>query len=285
MKLFRYGGNRLGALRNGDYCDVSAALDVLPQVSWPVPQGDLLYAHFDDVVAKVADLLPEAPLLDSSSVALQSPVANPTKIIGAPVNYLKHQDESIADAGINFGSDVKTIDTYGLFLKANSSLVGPGEGVALRFVDRRNDHEAELAVVIGKRGDRISADRAFDHVAGYTMGLDMVVRGPEDRSLRKSIDTYSVVGPWLVTKDEIADPDNLDFELRVNGDLRQKSNTRFLIFGIAKLIEYASSFYTLYPGDIIMTGTPEGVAPVEPGDTITMTLEGVGEMTVAIRAA
>ena len=172
-----------------------------------------------------------------------------------------------------------------MFLKSSSALVGAGEGVALRFTDRRNDHEAELAVVIGKTCDRVSRADAMKYVAGYSIALDMTVRGTEDRSLRKSLDTYAVLGPWLVTADEIKDPGNLDFSIHVNEELRQKANTRDLIFDIPKLIEYASSFYALHPGDIIMTGTPEGVGPVKAGDVMHVEFQEIGKMDVKVRAA
>lgn len=285
MRLCRFDDDRLGLVSGDEVEDVTEALDVLPAARWPVPRGDLLIAHFDAVTARVAELAGRGRRRPVADVVLKSPVANPTKIIAAPVNYQKHLDESRADAGIHFGSEVKTIDHYGVFLKASSALVGPGEGIALRFTDRRNDHEAEMAVVIGRECRNVRRADALDFVAGYAMGLDMTVRGTEDRSLRKSIDSYAVLGPWLVTRDEIVDPGALGFELHVNGDLRQKSNTGLLIFDVPRLIEYASSFYTLYPGDIVMTGTPEGVGPVRPGDTITMTLDGVGAMTVGVRAA
>ena len=157
--------------------------------------------------------------------------------------------------------------------------------MALRFLDRRNDHEAELAVIIGRKGSNISRQAALDHVAGYAIGLDMTVRGPELPSFRKSIDTYAVLGPWMVTADEIADPDALDFELKLNGATKQKSNTRHLDYDVRRLIEYASAYYTLYPGDIIMTGTPAGVGPVQPGDVMQVSMQGIGEMEVKVRAA
>jgi 2-keto-4-pentenoate hydratase/2-oxohepta-3-ene-1,7-dioic acid hydratase in catechol pathway len=131
----------------------------------------------------------------------------------------------------------------------------------------------------------VSRDEALGHIAAYCIGLDMTVRGPEDRSLRKSVDSYTVLGPWMVTADEIADPANLDLSLTVNGEARQSSNTRELIFDIPKLISWASSFYTLMPGDVLLTGTPEGVGPVVPGDVIEATVEGIGAMKVAVRAA
>ena len=139
--------------------------------------------------------------------------------------------------------------------------------------------------MIGKRASRVARADALDYVAGYCIGLDITIRGPEERSLRKSVDSYSVLGPWLVTADEIPNPGALDLRLSVNGEIRQQSNTADLILGVPELVEYASSFYTLYPGDVIFTGTPEGVGPIQPGDTITACIERIGTMQVAVRAA
>ncbi|HKO09074.1 MAG TPA: fumarylacetoacetate hydrolase family protein [Alphaproteobacteria bacterium] len=285
MRLCRFDDDRLGLVKRDHVLDVSAALEVLPRLSYPLPPGDLLIAHLGAVMARVRALEPKAVRKPLASCALLSPVANPPRIIAAPVNYLKHQAESVTDQGISFGREVKTIAEYGLFLKSPTSLVGPSQGVALRFPDRRNDHEVELAVVIGKGGDRIPCGAAIDHIAGYAIGLDMTVRGTEDRSQRKSIDSYSVLGPWLVTKDEIADPGDLELSIAVGGQVRQRSSTRFLIFDVPRLIEYASAYYALHPGDVIMTGTPEGVAPVKPGDVMHCEIAGIGAMDVAVRAA
>jgi 2,4-didehydro-3-deoxy-L-rhamnonate hydrolase len=284
MRLCRYDDDRIGLIREDQLFDSTAALAQLPSLNWPVPLGDHLIANLDAMRPALEAAADESAPVSIDSVALKSPVANPGKIIGAPVNYHKHHEEAVADSEINLGREIKTIDTYGLFMKANSSLVGPSEGVALHFTDRRNDHEVELAMVIGKGGADISRAEAMDHVAAYAIGLDMTVRGTEDRSLRKGVDTYSVLGPWLVTADEIANPDALDLEILVNKEMRQKSNTANLIFDCAKLIEYASAFMTLYPGDIIMTGTPEGVGPVVPGDTMQARIEGIGSMSVPVRA-
>jgi len=284
MKICRYDDDRVGIVE-GDYLvDVTEALSALPGMRWPVPPGDQLIANleaFSQAVERINKPI-RRPL---SEVRLRSPVPNPTKIIGAPVNYSKHLDESRADQGIHFDRDIKTIDYYGLFLKATTSMIGPSEQIALRFTDRRNDHEVELVAVIGKTADRVSREDALEYVAGYTVGLDMTVRGTEARSFRKSIDTYTVIGPWLVTADEIGDPGTLDLELAVNGERRQQSNTRYLIYDVPRLIEYASSFYTLYPGDMIMTGTPEGVGPVRAGDAIVATVSGIGSIEIGVREA
>lgn len=283
MKLCRFDQNRLGIVEGDTVADVSSALDVIPAARYPLPQGDPLLLHFSAVRAAVAELLPMAPRRPLASVRLLSPVANPPRIIAAPVNYRKHQAEAIADGGVHFDKDVKTIETYGLFLKSSTALVGPSAGVSLDFPERRNDHEIELVVVIGREGRRIERTRALEHVAGYAIGLDMTLRGPEDRSLRKSPDSFAVLGPWITTSDEVGDPGNLGLSLHLNGEPRQRASTRDLIFGVERLIEYASSFYRLFPGDLLYTGTPEGVGPVSPGDVLACAIDRLGTMTVAVR--
>lgn len=285
MRFCRFDDNRLGVVDGDSVRDVTAALDLLPPVRWPLPPGDQFMLHFNTLRPEMERLARDAPGTPLKDVVLKSPIANPGKIIAAPVNYQLHLDESRADTGINFGSQVKTIGEYGVFLKAGSSLVGPGEGVVADWADRRTDHEVELAFVIGKQGFRIPEAEAMDHVAGYTIGLDMTIRGTEDRSFRKSLDTFTVLGPWVVSADEISTPGNLDFLLTVNDELRQKSNTSMLIFDIPKLIAYASKAYTLHPGDVVLTGTPEGVAPVVPGDRIDAWIEEIGSMRVMVRGA
>jgi len=285
MKICRFDNDRLGLVSGDELRDVSAVLAALPAVRWPLPPGDLLISNLDKLTAKLEALAETAPAKRLCNVTLRSPVANPGKIIGAPINYTSHIAESKAQDGIISPRKISHISDWGLFLKATSSLVGAGDGVALRFLDARNDHEVELAVIIGRQCTGISSAEALDHVAGYAIGLDMTTRGTELQSFRKSADSYAVLGPWLVTADEISDPDNLDLRISVNGELRQNSNTRELVYGVRKLIEYASERYTLLPGDIIMTGTPDGVGPVEPGDIMIAEIEKIGTIEVAVRAA
>src|SRR5258705_6228681 len=284
MKLCRYDNNRLGIVEGDEVLDVSKALAVIPRPDWPIAQGDPLIANFKRVVAAAKKLAPRAKKKPLAKVRLRSPVANPGKIIGAPINYDDHIAESVKDPGIAHGRTniQRGIGEWGLFLKANSSLIGFGEEIRLRLPEWRNDHEVELALVIGKEGNKIPRDKALEHVCAYAIGLDMTVRGPELQCFRKSIDTYSVLGPWLVTADEIGDPNELDLSIEVNGELRQSSNTKYLVYDVERLIEFGSSMYTLYPGDIIMTGTPAGVSPVKPGDTLHAYVEGVGEADIRI---
>jgi 2-keto-4-pentenoate hydratase/2-oxohepta-3-ene-1,7-dioic acid hydratase in catechol pathway len=286
MRLCRFDDHRLGVVDGQTVRDVTAALDVLPGQRYPLPTHDLLIEHLDRVVERVRVLAPTARVLPLADLTLLSPVANPGKIIAAPVNYEKLLTEVRGTPelhGQNPGT-VLTIHSAGLFLKATSSLVGAGHGVVIRRVDRRTDHEVELVVVIGRRASRVSGREAMAAVAGYAIGLDISIRGSEDRSFRKSPDTYSVLGPCLVTADEVPDPGSLDLEITVNGEVRQRSNTRHMTLKVADLVEMASAMYTLHPGDLIFTGTPEGVSPILAGDRIVATISEIGTMAVAVQA-
>jgi 2-keto-4-pentenoate hydratase/2-oxohepta-3-ene-1,7-dioic acid hydratase in catechol pathway len=286
MRVCRFDEGRLGLVQGDIIKDVTAALDVLPQARYPFPQHDVLIANLDAVAERVRSIAGDAPALAVDRVTLLSPVANPGKIIAAPVNYQKHLDEVRDNPQLHASTPghTFTIHSAGLFLKATSSLVGPGQGIVVRCAKRRTDHEVELAVVIGRTASRVKRDEALDYVAGYSIGLDISIRGSEDRSFRKSPDSYSVLGPWLVTADEIPDPGSLDLQITVNGQIRQQSNTKFMILGVAELIEMASNFYTLQPGDLLFTGTPDGVSPIEAGDHLVASIDRIGTMSVATRA-
>jgi len=285
MRICRFNEGRLGVVKESQVHDVTDVLRHLPPLSWPIPPGDHFFNHFEALYSRIQEMSDASPGIPLSSVKLLSPVANPGKIIGAPVNYQLHLDESRADSQINFGTQVNTIADYGVFLKASSSMIGAGQAVIADWSDRRIDHEIELALVIGKQGFRIAEEQALSYVAGYMIGLDMTIRGTEDRSFRKSLDTFTVLGPYIVTPEEIANPHNLAMKLKVNEQIRQEANTSQLIWNVQKLIAYASQAYTLYPGDVVMTGTPEGVAPVLPGDTMRAWIDNIGEMTVAVAGA
>jgi len=285
MLICRFNMQCLGVVADEVVYDVTRALEILPRVDWPLPAGDMMIGNIAKIRDRIADILPGATGVPVRSVSLHSPVANPPKIVGAPVNYREHVAEAERDKETFFQHQLVRIQEIGLFLKSSTSVSGPAEGISLRRLDRRTDHEVELAVIIGKIADRVKHEDALSYVAGYTIGLDMTCRGREERSLRKSIDSYSVLGPWMATADEIPNPDSLDLELSVNGQLRQKANTGDLIMDVSDLIAFASSFYTLYPGDVIMTGTPAGVGPVMPGDVIMARIERIGQMDVVVKAA
>jgi 2,4-didehydro-3-deoxy-L-rhamnonate hydrolase len=284
MKLCRYDDDRLGVVRGDLVHDVTPAQTEIRAAAPYAMKGDAVIAALPQWRARIEEMAAKAPGRPVSAVKLLSPVARPSKLVAAPTNYKAHIEEMAARAASANIKPSPAIGTAGLFLKANSSLIGPSEGVAIRFPERRNEHEVELAIIFGKRGSDIARAHALEYVAGYCIGLDMTARGPEDRSFRKSIDTYSVLGPWMVTADEIADPDNVPLEIAVNGELKQRSNTSQLIYDCRKLIEWGSTFYTFYPGDVLFTGTPEGVSPVKPGDEMRARIAPIGEMSVPVRA-
>lgn len=282
MKLVRFNRERIGLLVQGGVRDITNHFDLVAR--WPLPPGDMVIRQLAEVLPRLSAPDAAAPLLPLDGIELDSPVANPGKIIGAPVNYKEHIDEANSDAEINQGRVYTTLEAYGLFIKANSSLAGPSTPLRLTFPDRRSDHEVELVAVIGKEVRDVPEADALSVVAGYTIGLDISLRGKEVPSYRKSPDGYGIIGPWLVTPDEIPDPDNLDLSLSVNGETRQTACTRQLILNVAQVIAYASRVYTLYPGDIIMTGTPAGVGPVSAGDTIRASVKGLGELEIGVTA-
>ncbi len=289
MKICRYDDDRMGVVRGDMVHDVTEAQAEIRKSAPYAMKGDAVVAalpQWRERIERMADKAAGKPI---ASVKLLPPVARPTKLTCAPTNYQAHIEE-MAKAAAQPGTQIvksqsSKILEAGMFLKANSALVGPSEGIPLRFPDRRNDHEVELVMVIGKAGSDIPQAKALDYVAGYCLGLDMTVRGREDRSFRKSVDGYAVLGPWMVTADEISDPDAVPISLTVNGEVRQNSNTSQLIYNCRRLIEFASEFYTLYPGDLVYTGTPDGVSPVKPGDVIICrSAPALGELTIRVRA-
>ncbi|MPY56178.1 fumarylacetoacetate hydrolase family protein [Streptomyces spongiae] len=273
MRFAVFDGNRLGVLDPGDR---NGLVDVTDLVPGPCGPGGPLQRLIEEGRVVGRDDLAGRPRRPLSDVVLDAPLPRPGKVVGAPVNYRDHQAEmreehSIADLGV--------------FLKASSSVVGPDGVVELPYSDVRTDQEGELVVVIGRRGRHIPAGRAIGHVFGYTCGLDMTVRSTEDRSARKSFDTFSPLGPYVVTTDEIDDPGRLDLTCRVGGSVRQHTSTAALIFGVPELVAYTSSVMTLHPGDVIFTGTPAGVGPVSDGDRVEVDIEGVGLLAVTVSAA
>lgn len=291
MKICRFDDNRLGLIDGAEVIDVTEVLDHLPELRWPLPFGDPLIANLQSLAPHIRDAASRGARLSLSSVQLRSPVATPSKIIAAPGNYRKHVEIDTLDPGVDHGFHRATmigverpVDSHGLFLKACSSLVGPADGVTLGWPDseRRVDHEVEIAVVIGRKAWRVSREEALDYVAGYAIGVDFTVRGTEDRSFRKSAESFALLGPWLTTADEIPDPTDISFWLSVDGEARQSSSTREITVDLAELIEIASRVYVLHPGDIIMTGTPEGVGPLRVGQTVKAGAAGIGEMEIAV---
>jgi 2-keto-4-pentenoate hydratase/2-oxohepta-3-ene-1,7-dioic acid hydratase in catechol pathway len=279
MKICRFDEGRIGIVQDDRVFDVTA---VPAEQGMPPPSPTMV----PEILPALARLTQTAIELRRSytlrAVRLRSPIARPGKIVAAPANYRAHVQEMVA-SGLAHGHKLR-IDEAGLFLKASSSVVGPSEGVAIRFPQRRTDHEVELVAVIGRRCTELQVEDALECVAGYCLGLDITLRGPEDRSFRKSIDSYTVIGPWITTSDEITDPNAIELRLKCNGELRQSAVTSDMIYSVRKLLAFASTFYTLEPGDLLFTGTPSGVGPIHPGDELVVEGQGLGRMIVNVRS-
>ena len=284
MRICRFNGERIGLVHDDDIFDITetcAQAGLAPPIR---PVGDPLIIRLPEIIKGIATL--ELNSLDCFKVAdvrLECPVRFPTKLVGAGSNYTRHREEMT----IGKPTSHKGYDLYsdGVFLKANSSLAGPADGISIQFPNRDTHHEVELVAVIGTAAKDVAPQDALKHVAAYAVGLDITMRGKEERSLRKSFDTYSVLGPWLVTADEILDPEDIELSLAVNGAQRQKDSTKNMVVDTATIIAFASKFYTLLPGDLIWTGTPSGVGALKHGDLVTAGADRIGMMNVNVRLA
>jgi 2-keto-4-pentenoate hydratase/2-oxohepta-3-ene-1,7-dioic acid hydratase in catechol pathway len=262
--------DRLGVVEGDKVYDVSEALEMIEPLRWPVPMGDRMIANLDRLRPRMEALIKGgAPSYPLSDVKLQSPVANPSKFFCGAGNWPEHKAQM---------GDM-TMKTMGYLYKTTNALAGPSDDCELFAPGRVTVHEAELAIIIGKQGRQITRENALKHVAGYAIGLDMTMQGPENFSHNKCYDGYGIIGPWMVTTDEIPDPSVLSFRFYVNGEMRQQDKIDRLVFDVPELIVFASSIATLYPGDIIMTGTPIGVSPVVPGDVMYTEFDIIGTMT------
>ncbi|MFS0673374.1 fumarylacetoacetate hydrolase family protein [Ornithinibacillus sp. 179-J 7C1 HS] len=221
---------------------------------------------------------------DREAVYLGTPIPEPSKIICVGKNYVEH--------ALEMQSDVP--DYPVLFAKFANALIGPEDAIEKTAFTDKLDYEVELTVVIGKEATKVKKEDAFHYIAGYTIGNDISARDLQKRTPQwlqgKTIDNSTPIGPWVVTHDEVGDPGKLDVSCYVNGEKRQASNTEKLIFDIPYLIEFISSLITLNPGDIIMTGTPDGVAfgmesPkfLQDGDMVTLEIERIGRMENVVR--
>ena len=289
MKICRYDDDRMGVVRGDLVHDVTEAQTEIRKAMPYAMMGDAVVAALPQWRERIERMADKAPRKAdrAGEVAAAGGAADQAHLRAdqLPGAYRRDEQGGAAAWLADRPHQSPNILEAGMFLKANSALVGPSEGIPMRFPDRRNDHEIELVMVIGKTGSDIPQSKALDYVACYALGLDMTVRGREDRSFRKSVDGYAVLGPWMVTADEVPDPDNVPISLTVNGETKQNSNTSQLIYNCRRLIEFASEFYTLYPGDLVYTGTPDGVGPVKPGDVIVCRSAPVlGELKIAVRA-
>lgn len=286
MKLAVFDDYRIGVVQGEFLRDVTRVVpDVLRELRVHV---NWLIAHWDALLPELAAQAEKAAPIPLSAVKLLPPSPGARHVFAAPVNYRKHIGELGARQVTTSGRSARE---QGFFLKAPASLSGAGSDIVLpRGSRRRFDHESELAVVIGRPGRNVRRADAMRHVFGYACLIDLTMRiepgvAAEERSMRKSFETFTPLGPYVVTADEVPNPQALANRLWVNDELRQDASTGDMIVDIAEFIELVSSVLPLSPGDVLATGTPSGVGPLAPGDRVRIAIERVGEMTLRVREA
>jgi 2-keto-4-pentenoate hydratase/2-oxohepta-3-ene-1,7-dioic acid hydratase in catechol pathway len=285
VKLAVYDDYRVGVVEAGSVFDVTAAVPGA-SAQWPPVFMNTLIADWSEAQARIVAAQRAARPVPLTSVSLLAPNPCPIHVIAAPANYRKH----IAEMGaLSVTPKGRTAREQGFFLKASASITGAGRGIEIpKGSHRRYDHESELAVVIGRETRNVTRAEALAAVFGYSCLVDVTMRiepdgRAEERVMRKSLETFTPLGPWIVTADELGDPSHLRNQLFVNGECRQDAVTSDLIVDIPDLISFISSVVTLHPGDVIATGTPSGIGPIVAGDEVTIRIERVGEMRLKVR--
>jgi 2-keto-4-pentenoate hydratase/2-oxohepta-3-ene-1,7-dioic acid hydratase in catechol pathway len=240
-------------------------------LSWGVVEGDAVAAIDGHPFASIRFGGSRWPLAD---VRLLSPVL-PSKVVAVGRNYADHAAE--------LGNEVPS--TPLIFMKPSTSVIGTGDVIRLPASSQQVEHEAELAVVIGIPAKDVEPDKAMDHVLGYTAANDVTARDQQRAdgqfTRAKGYDSFCPIGPWIET---VLDPSDLRVTATVNGQIRQDGRTSQLVHGIPELIAFVSQVMTLLPGDVILTGTPAGVGPLQDGDSVSVEIEGIGTLTNAVRA-
>lgn len=265
---------RIGIVDGDRLCDLAAAAPSLPQTMITFLRAG------DAAMEEARQVLATRPRwIDLAKVRLEAPVPHPGKVLAIGLNYADHVKEG--------GRPVPEHQIW--FAKQATCIVGPGAAIEIPVVSDKIDYEAELCVVIGKRCRNVPRSRAMEVIAGYMCGNDVSVRDWQARTptmmMGKGFDTHGPTGPWIVTRDEIPDPQSLSISCTVNGTVLQKASTAEMIFNVAAQIEHLTAAFTLEPGDVIFTGTPAGVGtyrnpPVrlKAGDTVVVDIEKVGRL-------
>lgn len=284
MRLVSFDDYRVGVQEGDLVHDVTAVLPDLPEELWP-QRFNVLIEKWNGLERAVRDLVAEGHGVPLETVTLLTPNPSPRQVFALPANFRQHIGE-LADRAVTKGG--RSAREQGFFVLAPGSLGGPQDDVLLPHgSERRFDHEVELAVFIAKSARDIPRDAAMEYVFGYSVLLDATMRiekgiAEEERSMRKSFAGFTPVGPAVITADEINDVDILTSTLRVNGETRQAAPLSEMIVGIGEAIELISSVVELKPGDIVAMGTPSGVGPIEPGDAVTLDIERVGTLELAV---
>jgi 2-keto-4-pentenoate hydratase/2-oxohepta-3-ene-1,7-dioic acid hydratase in catechol pathway len=293
MKICHYNANEAGAVAGDQVYPIGEALAQAGHVRSGYTMLEVIQALAAQPAAMrcAQDALRKGPRAPLGSVKLLAPILNPPSVWAAASNYRDHQAEMREKMGSYDRSDFGKDDLMAeFFLKPSSSIIGPGGAVILPKISKDVDFECELCAVIGKTARRVTEDEALDYVFGYTICWDFSQRDPwgrgrnNTRNIRKGFDTFTGLGPWIVTRDEIEDPQNLAIRVEQNGKLEMSAHTGDMICGLRDHIRFLSSALTLRPGDLITTGTPAGVRKLKDGDRLKGSIEKIGEMEIGVRA-
>lgn len=275
MKLMHFNDFRLGVLTDAGVVDVTDLIADIPHTN-PGDRMSGLIERFDDYRGKLETAAAAGPAIPIADVRIRPPTPRPGNIACMAVNYMEN-------------GTLPKAPPPNAFHKAANAIIGNGDTMVLPDAPATIfEGEAELALVIGKRACRVPAEKAFEHIFGYMNFIDGSARGlPPERNVffqAKSRDTFAPIGPYLVTADEVADPQNLDVKLWVNGDCKQDFNTSDMAHKIPKIIEWVSAIHTLEPGDIVATGTNHrGLSSFQDGDTVELEVQGMGRLTINVQ--
>jgi 2-keto-4-pentenoate hydratase/2-oxohepta-3-ene-1,7-dioic acid hydratase in catechol pathway len=291
VKVCHYNEHEAGAVVDGRVYPIGAALVGAGHLRKGYTMQEVIAVLPESAAMNCAREAMKGRSLPLASVKLRAPIENPPSLWAAAANYKDHQAEMRAASG---GPDRAQLGADDLmaefFLKPTSSIIGPGDTIVLPRISKDVDFECELCAVIGTRARHVTEERALDHVFGYTLCWDISQRDPwgrnrqNTRNIRKGFDTFTALGPWIVTRDEIADPQNLSIEVEHNGAKAMRAHTSDMICGLRQHIRFLSGVLTLRPGDLITTGTPAGVRKLAPGDKLKGRIEKIGEMTLNVEA-
>jgi 2-keto-4-pentenoate hydratase/2-oxohepta-3-ene-1,7-dioic acid hydratase in catechol pathway len=292
MKICHYNNNQAGIVVGDQVFDFGAALikaGLARQGHTMLEIIDALANHSQalDIARDASKSGPAVPL---ASVKLLAPLQNPGTLWAAAANYYAHRAEMVDRVG-SANKEIKSKDDLmaEFFIKTSSSIIGPGDTIVLPKISKLVDFECELCAVIGKRARKVTEAQALEHVFGYTMCWDISQRDPwgkgihNTRNIRKGFDTFTALGPWIVTRDEIDEPQNLSIKVLQNGKEAMTAHTSDMICGLREHIRFLSSCLTLRPGDLITTGTPAGVSQLRDGDRLHGTIEKIGSMELFVK--
>ncbi|NIO10628.1 MAG: FAA hydrolase family protein [Deltaproteobacteria bacterium] len=292
MKFCHYNNNLAGAVVGDQVYPIGDALLKAGHVRDRYTMPEVIEALANDSKAMdcVQDAVKSGPAIPLNSVKLLPPVTNPPSLWAAAANYKAHQAEMVGRVGASDRSQLSKDDLMAeFFLKPTSAIIGPGDTVIIPKISKLVDFECELCAVIGKRARYVSEEDALNYVFGYTICWDISQRDPwgmqrqNTRNIRKGFDTFAGLGPWIVTRDEIDEPQNLTITVEQNGKPAMTAHTSDMICGLREHIRFLTRVLTLRPGELITTGTPAGVRKIVGGDHLKGTIEKIGSMELNVR--